>query len=205
MNEKGFFSKLFGSKIPYRFFFGIQTVIGTEAKDQLIKELYTILNYRDDEELPKDKEIFYKATSSVLLKCSYAIEYACWDYILKPTEAEDEFHTWINKVEMSNINEKNEINEELGKSSNDKHYFSVIMVFLLKGSEQLKLFMDIVGSIQKDEAYFKNSIKKVIESINHIDFECSYGDACFIMPGNQKDKLSLTDIKSEGWDLEAIV
>jgi hypothetical protein len=205
MNGKGLFSKLFDSKTPYQFFFGIQIVIGTQAKDKLRKELYTILSYRGDEELPEDKKVFYKAISSVLLKSSHTIEYAYWDYILKPTKAEDEFHIWINKVETSSVSEKNEINEKVGKLSNDKPYFSFIMVFLLKGSEQLKLFMDIIGSITKDEAYFKNSIKKVIEAINHIDFEYSYGDACFIMPGNEKDKLVLSDIKLEGWELEAVV
>jgi hypothetical protein len=66
--------------------------------------------------------------------------------------------------------------------------------------------MDIIESIPEDEAFFRNSIKKVIEALNYIDFEYSDGDACFIMPGNDEDGLSWEDIHSEGWEyLKAVV
>ena len=209
MNRRGFFSKLFGPKMPYRFFFGIQAVIGIYAKDNLREELHNILNNKTEQELPKDKKAFYKAVSSVLLDCFHAIEYAYWDYILKPTEAEDEFHGWINEIEANIATEEAEMGKEINeihRLSNDKSYISVTMVFLLEGSERLKQFMDIIESIPDDETFFRNAIKKIIEAINYINFEYSYGDACFIMPGNEEDGLSWEDIHSEGWEyLKAIV
>ena len=209
MNRQGFFSKFFGHKLPYRFFFGVQTVIGVHTKDKLRQELHKILNNRIEEELPKDKKAFYKAVSSILIECFNAVEYAYWDYILKPIEAEEQFHGWINEIEANIAIEEYEMSEktnEMRKLSNDKSYISVTMVFLLEGSEQLKQFVDIIESIPEDKIFSRNSTKKIIEAINYIDFEYSRGDACFLMPGNEEDGLSWEDIHSEGWEyLKSIV
>jgi hypothetical protein len=204
MNRRGFFSKLFGTKkIPDVFFFGMQTVIGLYAKDNLRQELHKIISEGHEEESPREKKAYYKSISSVLLECLPSIEYGHWDYILKAADAEDEFHNWVNEIEASVATEEEEMGEEINeiqRMSNDKTYVAVTLVFLLEGSERLQQLMEIVEAISEDDLFSRASIEKIIEAINYIDFEYCYGDAAFIIPGNEEDGLSWEDIHSEGWD-----
>jgi hypothetical protein len=204
MNRRGFFSKLFGSKkIPDVFFFGMQTVIGSTAMDNLRLELHKIIGGGHEEESPREKKAFYKSISSVLLECLPSIEYGFWDYILKPADAEDEFHNWVNEIEAGAATEEEEMGEEINeiqRLSNDKTYVAVTLVFLLEGSERLQQLMDIIEGIPEDDLFSRDSIKKVIEAINYIDFEYCYGDAAFIIPGSEEDGLSWEDVHSEGWN-----
>ena len=204
MNRRGFFSKFFGTKkIPDVFFFGVQTVIGVYAKDNLRQELHKIMDYGVEEETPREKKAYYKKIASILLECLPSIEYGHWDYILKPADAEDEFHNWVNEIEASMATEEEEMGEEINemhRMSSDKSYIAVTLVFLLEGSERLQQFMSIIEEIPEDDLFSRSSIEKVIEAINYIDFEYCYGDASFIIPGNEEDGLSWEDIHSEGWE-----
>jgi hypothetical protein len=189
--------------MPDVFFFGVQTIIGSNAKDNLRQELHQIISSGIEEESPREKKVFYKKIASVLLECLPSIEYGYWDYILKPADAEDEFHNWVNEIEASVATEDEELGEEINemqRMSNDKSYVAVTAVFLLEGSERLQQFMSIIEDIPEDDSFSRASIKKVIEAINYIDFEYCYGDAAFIIPGNEEDGLSWEDIHSEGWE-----
>jgi hypothetical protein len=204
MNRRGFFSKIFTSnKMPNTFFFGFQAVIGSYASDTLRQDLHRIIGSGPEEEKPIHKRKFYKRVSSLLLECLPAVEYGYWDYITDPDKAEAEFHSWVNEIEATMSTEDEELTEtteNINRLSTEKNYIAVTCVFLLEGSSVLEEFMGIIESIGEDEYWDKATFQKLIESVNYIDFEYSYGDAAFIMPGNEEDGLSWEDIHGEGWE-----
>jgi len=204
MNRRGFFSRIFGSKkIPDVFFFGLQTIIGSYAKDDLRQELHNIISSGSEEEAPQEKKRYYKKISSTLLECIPSIEYGFWDYITNTSDAENEFHNWVNEIEASISTEEEEMGEEIDevhRMSNEKSYVAVTVLFLLEGSERQSQFLSIIENIPEDELFSRESFKKLIDAINYIDFEYCFADASFIIPGNEEDGLSWEDIHSEGWN-----
>jgi hypothetical protein len=205
MNRRGFFSRMFGSRrIPDVIFFGVQVIVSTYVDDELHKKLYNVISEPpDDEESPAQKHSFYKRVSSVLQECLPGVEYGYWDYLTKTRDAESEFHSWVGEIEASMATEEEEMGDEINdgtRLSGEKNYVAVSMVFLLEGDTLLEDFVSIIDSIGEDQYFDRDSFRKLLDAVNYIDFEYSFGDACFIMPGNEQDGLSFEDIHGEGWE-----
>jgi hypothetical protein len=204
MNRRGFFSKIFGRRrMADVSFFGVQVIIGSYWEDELRSKIHHIIQNGPEEESPSEKRTFYKKIAAVLTEALPAVEYGYWDYITNSGKAEAEFQGWTNEIEASMATEEEETGESIEESnriSGEKNYIAVTMLFLLEGADSNEDVVGIIDSLAEDQYFDRETFKKLIDAVNYIDFEFSFADACFIMPGNEEDGLSFEDIHGEGWE-----
>lgn len=207
MNRRGFFSK-FSSMFDRRhegepFFFGLQIVINIYGEDELRSRLHRVIASGDGSESPEDKRVFYKRITALLRDSVPFFEYGFWDYVVQGEDAEVEFESWVADVQAAAATEEEEIGTEIDEAhrmSNEKCYVVVTMAFLLEYTGALSEMMRMVESIGEDEYFTPYGFQRLIDAVNYIDFEYSIGDAVFIMPGNENDGFSWTDMRGEGWE-----
>ncbi len=207
MNRRGFFSNItsvFKSRHEGDpFFFGVQCVINVYGEDGLRAALHRVIAQENYSEDPHEKFEFYKRIAALLRQNIPFIDYGFWDYLTKVKDAEAEFDSWVTEIEASMATVEEELGTSIDESfrlDNDKYYVVVTISMLLEYSARQKEFIDIIESIEEDDYFSQIGFQKLIDAIPYIDFEYSYADAVFIMPGNEEDGFSWTDMRGEGWE-----
>jgi hypothetical protein len=204
MNRRNFFSRLFGrDNRGEPVFIGIQMVTNAYGDEGLRKKVHAIINESADDETPEEKKRYFKKLASVLLENELYFEYGYWDVLTDPVDAQAEFESWISEIEASMATESEELGteaNELYRTSSSKYYVVVTLCFLMENDDHLTSFFDAIDAIPESEYWNRNTFGKVLAAINYLDFEYSFGDAAFIMPGNEEDGISSDDIMGEGWN-----
>jgi hypothetical protein len=206
-NRRGFFSTLgglfSGRKHDEIFFYGLQVVINVYGEDTLRQSLHRVITSGEVEERPEAKRSFYKRIASLLLENQPFIEYGYWDYLLDAQDAQTEFENWVNEIEGSMATEEEELGETVDEGlrmSSDKSYVIVTLAFVLESVAAHENLRETLDGIPEEKYFDKETFTTLIEAVNYIDFEYSYADAAFVMPGNDKDGISFEDIHGEGWE-----
>lgn len=204
MNRRGFFSNLFNRRREGDpLFFGIQCVINVYGEDTLRAQLYRVINEQMPTESPGEKFMFYKRITAVLRENIHFFEYGYWDYVTDADDATAEFDDWVAGIEATAATVQEELGSEVDEAyrmSSEKDYVVVTLAFILEYTDSLTQFMEMIEGISEEEYFTPSGFQTLIESVNYIDFEYSIGDAVFIMPGNDQDGFSWSDMRSEGWD-----
>jgi hypothetical protein len=204
-NRRGFFSKI-GSlfeKEGEAVFFGVQFAINVFGEDSLRSKLHDVIESGGVLETPAEKRSYYKRIAALLRENIPFLEYGYWELNDKQDEAEREFNSWITEITASMATEKEEMGDdidEMFRMSSDKSYVVVTLLFLLENSDRLSSFFERVDNIDQEEYFTNTGFSSLVDAIAYVDFEYSYGDASFIMPGNDEDGLAFEDIRGEGWD-----
>ncbi len=204
-NRRGFFSKV-GSIFSRQgdvVFFGAQFVINVFGENVLRAKLHRVIESGGSIESPHEKHSYYKRIAALLREDLPFLEYGYWDLLTKEGEAEREFDEWVTGITAMMATEEEELGDEIDEMhrlSSDKSYVVVTLLFLLSNTDGLAPFFEMIDSIEEEEYYSKTTFSKLIDSLAYIDFEYSYADASFIMPGSEEDGISWEDIKGEGWE-----
>ncbi|KER10413.1 MAG: hypothetical protein HY22_04910 [[Candidatus Thermochlorobacteriaceae] bacterium GBChlB] len=206
INRRNFFSRLFGGNKPKEMgFLGIQVAFNYYGKETLRSEIHHIINAPvDDEETPAEKKRIYRKIVMKLLEAEPYYEYGFWDFIPDAARAESEFRHWVNDIEANLALEEDEVADEvdgISRLSANKYYVVVSLCFLLEASAMLDRFVEtVIDDIPEEEYMTRETFARLIAAINQFDFEYCYGDAVYIMPGNEKDGISYEDLLGEGWE-----
>ncbi len=207
MDRRGFISKfksIFSSRREGDpFFFGVQIVINVYGEDELRQRLHRVIEEVEGVESPHDKRNFYKQITAILRESQPFFEYGFWDYITDPEDSVDEFHDWVEGIEASTATVGEELGDEvdeLHRMSAEKSYVVVTIAFLLELSRDLEEMIGLIEAIPEEEYFTPYGFNRLLDAINYTDFEYSHGDAIFIMPGNDQDGFSWTDMRAEGWE-----
>lgn len=204
MNRRGFFSSIFNRQSEGEpLFFGVQTVINIFGEDSLRERLHKVIASSSGTELPADKHSLYKRITALLRESQAYFEYGYWDYLDDGDEATAEFENWVGDLEATMATEEEELGtevDEMHRMSSDKCYVVVTMAFLLEYSPALDEMISMIGGIAEDDYFTPAGFGVLLDAVNYIDFEYSLGDAVFIMPGNETDGFSWTDMRGEGWE-----
>lgn len=204
-NRRGFLSKV-GSVFSRQgdvVFFGTQFVINVFGENRLRAALHNVIESGGSLESPDEKRAYYKRIAALLREDLPFLEYGYWDYISKQGEAEAEFDQWVTSLNAMMSTEEEEVGDEIDEMhrlSSDKSYVVITLLFLLENSDALQAFYEQVDAIEEDDYFSKSGFASLIDSISYIDFEYSYADASFILPGSEEDGISWEDIKGEGWE-----
>lgn len=205
INRRGFFSKVGSifSREGDLVFFGAQFVINVYGEDHLRGALHNVIEGSGSLESPDDKRSYYKRIAALLREDLPFLEYGYWDFITKQGEAEAEFDQWVTEMNASMATEEEELGEDIDEAfrlSSDKSYVVVTLLFLLSNTESLSPFFEKIDSIEEEEYFTPSGFQTLADSLAYIDFEYSFADASFIMPGSDEDGLSWEDVKGEGWE-----
>ena len=207
MDRRGFFSRfksMFNSpREGDPFFFGFQVVINIFGEDDLRARLHRVIADVPPTESPADKFRFYKRISALLRDSQPFFEYGYWDFLTDADVALAEFDEWVGEIQASMATEEEELGEEIDemhRMSNEKNYVVVSMAFLLEYNSAHDDLIGMIESIPEDDYFSPVGFQTLINAINYVDFEYSHGDAVFILPGNEEDGFSWTDMRGEGWE-----
>lgn len=204
-NRRGFLSKI-GSVFERQgdsVFFGAQFVINILGEVGLRERIHTVIESGGSVESPAEKHSYYKRIAALLREDLPFLEYGFWDYISRKGEADEEFNRWVTEINASMATEEEEMGEEIDmmhRLSNDRSYVVVTLLFLLENIDMQGPFFEKIDSIDEEEPHSRSAYATLIDSLAYIDFEYSYADASFVMPGSSEDGISWEDIKGEGWE-----
>lgn len=185
------------------FFFGFQIVINVYGEDDLRARLHRVIAESVDVETPLEQRNFYKRIAAILRESQPFFEYGHWDYITDPDDAADEFHDWVDGIEATMASVEEELGEdvdEMFRMSAEKSYVVISVAFLLELHRNLEEMIEIVESIPENDYFTPFGFSRLIDAITYVDFEYSHSDAVFILPGNEQDGFSWTDMRGEGWE-----
>ncbi len=204
-NRRGFFSKV-GSIFERQgdsVFFGAQFVINVYGENILRSRLHQVIESGGSIETPEEKRSYYKRIAALLREDLPFLEYGYWDFITKKGEADAEFNEWVTSISAMMATEEEEFGDEIDEMhrlSSDKSYVVITLLFLLENTDALAPFFEKIDQIEEDDYFSKSGFADLIDSLAYIDFEYSFADASFIMPGSNEDGVSWEDIRGEGWE-----
>lgn len=207
MNRRGFFSNItswFSSrKEGDPLFFGVQCVVNVGTEDELRANLHRVIGAPGSVESPGEKFLFYRRISALLHESLPFMEYGYWDFLTDEDEAVEEFESWVAEIEgaMAIVEEETvKSADDTERISSERNYVVVSMAFLLEEAPSLMELHEAINAIPEEEYFSPTGFKKLIDAVALIDFDASLGDAVFIMPGNEEDGFSWTDLHGEGWE-----
>ncbi|MCE2502785.1 MAG: hypothetical protein J4G05_01815 [Chlorobi bacterium] len=204
-NRRGFFSKI-GSMFERQgdtVFFGVQFAINVYGEDTLREKLHNVIESGSSIETPTEKRSYYKRIAALLREDLPFLEYGYWDFITKKGEADAEFNEWVTSLTAMMATEEEELGDnidEMHRLSSDKSYVVVTLLFLLENTDVLSPFFEKIEEIEEEDYFSKSGFGDLTDAVPYIDFEYSYADASFIMPGSEEDGVSWEDIRGEGWE-----
>ena len=204
-NRRGFFSRV-GSMFERQgdsVFFGLQCVINVYGENILRARLHNVIESGGSIESPEEKHSYYRRIAAILREDLPFLEYGYWDFITKKGEADAEFNDWVTSISAMMSVEEEELGDEIDEMhrlSSDKSYVVITLLFLLENTDELAPFFEKIDEIEEEEYFSKSGFGKLVDSLPYIDFEYSFADASFIMPGSDEDGVSWEDIRGEGWE-----
>ncbi|MEL6180238.1 MAG: hypothetical protein AAFS10_14855 [Myxococcota bacterium] len=197
MTRRGFFQTLFGQRKAKLSFFALQLVFDAFGHEELRARLTGLID-SPGSETPDEKRRFYKSVTGLLREVEPYLEYACFEYIVEPTQAEEAFHEWVADIEAGIASEEEEVGDTIDgyhRMDNEKGYVAVTLLLLFEQAHPLDGELDE----EEEDLYTRAHLGKMVDSINRIDFNRTVADAAFIVPGSAEDGFSWADLADESW------
>ncbi|MCP4499507.1 MAG: hypothetical protein GY822_06020 [Deltaproteobacteria bacterium] len=196
-NRRGFFGRLFGKGETRQSCFAVQLVINAYGDEDLRQRIHTLLD-EDIDETPMEKKRFYKRVAAVVSEAEPYFEHACFEYEDREADAESCYTEWVSEIEAEIATEDEETGSNVDgvtRLDSEQRYIVFSMIFLVNGPHPYGDKYD--GENQ--EHYTRANLAELVDSVNYLDFDKVVGDACFLVPGNNKDGFSWSDLADEGW------
>jgi len=196
-NRRGFFGRIFGKREVRQSCFAVQLVINAYGDEELRQKIHDLLD-EDIDERPIEKKRFYKRLAAVVEEAEPFYEHACFEYEDRDGYAQPCFTEWVSEIEAEIATEDEETGDEVdghARLDSEKRYIVFSMIFLLSGPHP---YADKYDGDDQDH-YTRKILAELVDSVNYIDFDSVVGDACFLVPGNNKDGFSWSDLADEGW------
>jgi len=204
MKFKGIFKTLFGPDEEESGFVGLQLVILNSVEDSIRERIHSAIAAMPEEQTAGQKWKFYKDISDLLLELLPFAEYGYWDVVDDPKTAETEFNQWVDDIDSSSIDQETggatEDWNDTDRIDTDKYYIVVSLLFLLQQKSSFKKLNEFADSVDESAVNDRITYSNLIQQLRQLDFTTCISDAIFVMPGNDTDGFSWSDMRTEGWD-----
>ena len=195
---------MFGADEEESGFIGLQLVILNSTEDSIRERIHSAIAAIPSEQSAGQKWKFYKDTADLLLELLPYAEYGYWDVIDNPETAEKEFNQWVDDIDSSSIDQETggatEDWNDTDRIEIDKHYIVVSLLFLLQQKASFKKINEFADSVEESAINDRATYSSLLQRLRQIDFTTCISDAVFVMPGNDTDGFSWTDMRAEGWE-----
>lgn len=195
---------MFGADEEESGFIGLQLVILNSVEDSIRERIHSAIAAIPSEQSAGQKWKFYKDTADLLMDLLPYAEYGYWDVIDNPETAENEFNQWVDDIDSSSIDQETggatEDWNDTDRIEIDKHYIVVSLLFLLQQKASFKKINEFADSVDESAINDRATYSALLQRFRQIDFTTCISDAVFVMPGNDTDGFSWTDMRSEGWE-----
>lgn len=198
VSRRGLFS-IFGRRRFERACFVVQVVINAYGDDELRRRIHEAIASGSEEETPAQKRAFYRRVCDVVAEAEPFFEQGAWTYQDDPDEADDEFAEWVAEIEAEIATDASETGTDVdgvARLDAERRYVVFTLAFVLTAPNKVAEQYDD----EDEDDYTKPIFRELIESVAHLDFENVDADAVFLVPGNDQDGLSWSDLADDGWE-----
>jgi hypothetical protein len=183
-------------------FFGVQVVVTAFHNDLLRRRLHDAIAGGPERQSLQDKRAFWKSVTAVLNEAMPVFEMGYWD-LIRGGKAEAEFETWTSEIEGSLATEQDEMggaaDESIRLSADKKHVLCTMIVLLAEGSNS-DLTLGERCDLPKDVWWTRQTFARLIASFPLLNFANVEADAVYLVPGSDRDGLSMEDLHGGGYE-----
>lgn len=183
-------------------FFGVQVAVKAFHNDPFRRRLHQIIAAAPTEQSLRDKRAFWKNVSAVLNEAMPVFELGYWD-LVRGAKAEEEFETWTSEIEGGLATEREEMGDtadEANRLSSDKGYVLVTALALVVQSSNADLTLGDRCDIPEAQWWTRQSFARLCGTFPLLNFGQVEADAVYLAPGNDRDGLSMEDLRGDGYD-----
>ena len=129
-------------------------------------------------------------------------ELGYWD-LVRGAKAEEEFETWTSEIEGSLATEREEMGDaadEANRLSADKGYVLVTALALVVQGSNADLTLGDRCDIPEAQWWTRQSFARLCGTFPLLNFGQVEADAVYLAPGNDRDGLSMEDLRGDGYD-----
>lgn len=182
-------------------FFGVQVVVTAFHRDSLHARLHESIAATPEQQALADKRRFWKKVGGLLNDAMPVFEKGYWD-LVRGGKAEAEFEAWSSEIEGSLATEREEVapaaDEALRLSSDKRYVLCTLMVLVEQGSNSDLTLGDRCD--QPESSWWtRQTFARLIGTFPLLNFADVQADAVYLVPGNERDGLSMEDLH-EGYE-----
>jgi hypothetical protein len=182
-------------------FFGVQVVVTAFHRDPFRARLHQAIATAHGPQSLADKRRFWKKLTGLLNDAMPVFEKGYWD-LIRGGRAEAEFETWSSEIEGSLATEREEVapaaDEALRLSADKGYVLCTLMALVEQGSNS-----DITLGDRCDQPestwWTRQTFARLIGTFPLLNFADVQADAVYLVPGNDRDGLSMEDLH-EGYE-----
>jgi hypothetical protein len=183
-------------------FFGVQVVITAFHNDPLRQRLHDAISASPERQSLQDKRKFWKTITALLNDAMPVFEMGYWD-LIRGGKAEAEFETWTSEIEGSLATEKEELGraaDETIRLSADKKYILCTLIVLIGEGSNSDLTLGERCDLPEAEWFTRQTFARLIGSFPLLNFANVEADAVYLVPGSERDGLSMEDLQGGGYE-----
>ena len=183
-------------------FFGVQVVVTAFYKDTLRSRLHDLIASASERQSLQQKRAFWKKVTALLNEAMPVFEMGYWD-LVRGRKAESEFESWTSEIEGSLATEQEEMgsatDESIRLSADKKHVLCTLIVLLAQGSNS-DLTLGERCDVPKEQWWTRQTFARLIASFPLLNFANVEADAVYLVPGSDRDGLSMEDLHGGGYE-----
>jgi hypothetical protein len=183
-------------------FFGVQVLLKAFHNDPFQRELHEIIARAPAQQTLLEKRKFWKQVAARLEEAVPAFEMGYWD-LVRGSKAEAEFESWTSELEGAAATEKEELGaaaDEVNRLSSDKYYVLVTCVALVALGSNSDATLGDRCDIPEAEWWNRFTFARLLGTFPLLNFGTVQADAVYLLPGNDRDGLSMEDVHGGGYE-----
>lgn len=183
-------------------FFGVQVAVTAFYKDPLRQRLHQAIAGTPERQSLQDKRRFWKEVTAILNEAMPVFEMGYWD-LIRGDKAEAEFESWTSEIEGSLATEREEMgtapDETVRLAADKRHVLCTLIVLVVEGSNS-DLTLGERCDLPKEQWFTRHTFARLIASFPLLNFANVEADAVYLVPGNDRDGLSMEDLRGGGYE-----
>jgi hypothetical protein len=183
-------------------FFGLQIAVTAFHNDPFRRRLHEVIAAAPAQQSLSDKRAFWKGVSATLNEAMPVFELGYWD-LVRGGKAEEEFESWTSEIEGGLATERPEMGPEVDEAnrlSAGKQYVLVTALVLVNASSNSDLTLGDRCDLPEADWWTRQTFARLTATFSLLNFAQVQADAVYLAPGNDRDGLSMEDLRGGGYD-----
>jgi len=171
-------------------------------KDTLRSRLHDLIASASERQSLQQKRAFWKKVTALLNEAMPVFEMGYWD-LVRGRKDESEFESWTSEIEGSLATESEELgqaSDEALRLSNHKRYVLCTLIVLVEEGSNSDLTLGERCDLPKEVWWTRQTFARLIGSFPLLNFANVEADAVYLVPGDDRDGLSMEDLHGEGYE-----
>lgn len=183
-------------------FFGVQVAVTAFHGSDFRRRLRDAIAGAPARQTLREKRAFWKTIAALLNEKMPVFERGFWD-LVRGRKAEDEFETWTSEIEGSLATEPAEMGSAAGEAARlepSKRYVLVTCLILVGADTNSDQTLGARCDLPESQYWTRQTFARLVATFPLLNFAQVKADAVYLVPGNDRDALSASDLDGEGYE-----